>query len=121
MKIDDYCKALTMLQEARRKRAVEKDIYAGATEDGWWGWDRWNDGEKIAKMHAELSRALEALRKGNPESEKIPGISAIEEALADTVIRILDFCGKHRFDLGNAVLKKLDYNKSRPRLHGKKF
>ena len=31
--------------------------------------------ERLALAHSELSEALEAMRKGNPPSEKIPGVS----------------------------------------------
>ncbi len=89
-------------------------------------WDsvdgEWNPAEKIALMHSELSEALEVLRKDpNAMSEKTPDCLALAEELADTLIRIFDFCGKMHLDIGKAVVAKSHYNESRPYKHGKKF
>ena len=46
----------------------------------------------------------------------------IEQAeLANTVIRILDFPGRHNLRLGEAIQAKLLFNLSRPYKHGKKY
>ncbi len=36
-----------------------------------------------------------------------------EVELADAVIRIADYCGRWGYDLGGAIVDKLEYNKSR--------
>lgn len=77
-------------------------------------WESVNLPEKIALMHSELSEALEVLRKGGQKAE-------LAEELADTVIRIFDFCGFLNIDLGEAILIKMEYNASRPYKHGKSF
>lgn len=46
-------------------------------------------------------------------------LTNIEEELADVIIRIADFCGWRRIDLGRCVLAKMQYNLSRPHMHGK--
>ena len=79
-----------------------------------------NTGEKIALMHSELSEALEADRKDLP-SDHIEGFTGVEEELADTVIRILDFAGHHQLRLGEAIIAKLQFNLSRPYKHGKAY
>jgi len=83
-------------------------------------WQSDNTGEKIALMHSELSEALEADRK-DLTSDKIPDFSGIEEELADTVIRILDFAAFHELRLGEAIVTKMHYNLSRAKMHGKKY
>ena len=73
----------------------------------------------MARIMGEVGEAVEAMRHGNPESEKIPGFSHVEEELADTLIRIFDYCGLKQYDLGGAVIAKMSYNSGRPHLHGK--
>jgi len=85
--------------------------------------DNWNDGEKIALMHCELSEALEELRRNNQElSEKLNGeVTKFTEELADTIIRIMDFAGHYNLNLGKAIVMKHDYNSKRPYRHSKRF
>jgi hypothetical protein len=40
--------------------------------------------------------------------------------MADVVIRVLHFCGKHGIDLDRVVREKMAYNVSRPYKHGGK-
>lgn len=84
-----------------------------ARKKGWWDEER-NDGELIALMHSELSEALEAMRNRLAKEN-------VAEELADCCIRIFDYCGARDIDLEVALLKKIEYNKTRPYRHGKKF
>ena len=77
------------------------------------------DQASIARMHSELSEAVEAIRHGNPRSEKIPEFCHEEEELADCIIRILDYCGAKGYDIGGAIVAKSEYNEGRAYLHGK--
>ena len=78
-------------------------------------------GTRIALMHSELSEALEADRKGNPPDKHLPEFDSITVELADTIIRILDFAGGYDLPIGEALVKKLEFNKTRPHKHGKSF
>lgn len=93
-------------------------------------------GEDIALMHSELSEALEDFRNGrepNLHLYESGGVTTSAEMagahwkpvgvpseLADVIIRIAHFAGKHNIDLDRAVREKLEFNETRPFRHGGK-
>ena len=99
---------------------IAKRVYKNAVNHGFWQGER-NDGETIALIHAEVSEVLEALRDGNPSSNKIMDYSSVEEELADVVIRIMDWSFGNDFDVAAAIEAKVEYNEDREFMHGKAF
>jgi len=75
--------------------------------------------QKIALVHSELSEALEGYLD---KSDKLPEYTAMEEELADAIIRMMDMSEHFGWDLAGAVVAKMAYNQGRPFMHGgKKF
>lgn len=73
---------------------------------------------------SEVAEASEQVREGNPpvfhyEGETKPEGEAVE--LADALIRILDYMAYNEWDVEAIVKRKLEYNSTRPYMHGKKL
>lgn len=75
---------------------------------------------RIALMHSELSECLEGVRKDLMD-DHLPERSMEVAELADTVVRILDYCGAYGLPLGEVIVEKMRYNASRPFRHGDKL
>lgn len=83
----------------------------------------------VANLHGEVSELWEAHRAGTlhqpcDKAEKMAahGIAPLtnaEEELADIVIRAFDTAVGIGVDIGSAVERKMAYNSTRPRMHGK--
>ena len=129
---------------------LAKKIFEANKKKGFWTdnpKDR-NFGEVIALCHSELSEALEADRKGtnasletfeflNQDPQKMGNIDEVnelfkntfktyikdtkEDELADTIIRVLDYCGAMNIDIDRHIELKLRYNETRENKHGKRF
>lgn len=81
-----------------------------AKEKGFWDDER-NIGEALMLMVTELAEAMEAHRKQDDAN--------FREELADTFIRLFDFCGGHGIDIAAEIEKKTAKNRNRPYKHGK--
>jgi NTP pyrophosphatase (non-canonical NTP hydrolase) len=99
---------------------TQEQAHKTALEHGWWEGEERNQGEMIALMHSELSEALEGLRHGNPPSEHIPEFTAVEEEMADVIIRIMDNAERRGWRIAEAIVAKMKFNDSRPYKHGGK-
>lgn len=66
-------------------------------------------GNLIALCHSELSESLEGWRKGL-QDDKLPHRLMSEVELADAVIRILDLSSDMGYDIGGALVEKMEYN-----------
>ena len=87
--------------------------------------DRRNDGEMLALVHSEISEALEALRGKGADGgllpdDKIPAFAGVEAELADAIIRIMDLAHARGWRVAEALIAKMEMNKSRSYKHGGK-
>lgn len=73
----------------------------------------------IARMHSELSEWLEAVRKPTRPDERCKQFTSQEIEAADIIIRVLDTCGHKGYRIGEALLSKMKYNRTRSYKHGK--
>ena len=101
-------------------KELTRKVHINAVEKGWWEEDR-AFGEVIALCHSELSEALGEYRNGKEvfyvKNGKPEGVGV---ELADTIIRILDYCGKENIDIEEILKIKHEFNKGRPYRHGGK-
>lgn len=88
-----------------------------AKEKGFWDKER-NVGEMLMLVVTELGEALEAHRTNQFGFEQK---DTFEDEVADVFIRLFDFCGGLNIDVEKQIEWKLNYNKNRPRLHGKEY
>lgn len=103
-------------------RSWTNEIHKNAVDHGWWESEERNTGEIISNIHAEVSEAWEAYREGKIDTtvEDNGKPEGLWVELADTVIRILDLCGRFEIDLEHIIAMKHEYNKGRPYRHGNK-
>jgi hypothetical protein len=70
-------------------------------------------------IHSETSEATEGVRK-NLQDDHLPHRSMEVCELADVLIRIFDYAGAYQLPLAEVVLEKMQYNTTRPFMHGDK-
>lgn len=75
---------------------------------------------ELARMHSELSEALETARKDMTRpDDHIPSYPNVAVELCDTMIRAFDTLVKWGYPIGEALVAKAEFNSSRPHMHGK--
>ena len=120
-------------------KEIQREIYKVNVEKGFWE-DRKNVGEVLMLIVSELGEAF-AHRKSRKALVELFDAKAIdrtdaedyqadfeqcikdtfEDEIADTVIRIFDMCEGFGIDLERHIELKLEYNRTRPYKHGKKY
>ena len=91
--------------QASFKAGWHTDIKTGELKDR-------NRAEMLCLIHSEISEAMEGERKGLMD-DHLPNRPMAEVELADAIIRICDYAGRWGYDLGGAVIEKLEYNSNR--------
>ena len=109
--VTDY--GLDALSAVLHETAIEKGFWEGTIS-----YDK--VGNKLALVHSEVTEVLEAIRKNKGSEEVV-------EEMADVIIRLLDIYAAMRnsgdliHSLDEALDKKINKNKERPKLHGNLF
>ena len=100
----------------------QHDITRWAVRKGWLDLDKPREPLHLLMLVVtELAEAAEAFRTGNPPCER-PGMerfSHVEEEIADAVIRLFQMAGEFGWDLEAAISAKMEFNETRPHMHGK--
>lgn len=85
--------------------------------NGWWKdtdtFDPHIVPTKLMLIVSEIAEAMEGHRK-DLQDDKLPHRKMAEVELADAIIRICDLAGWLGYDLGGALVEKLEYNAVRP-------
>ena len=99
---------------------IQARAHVEARSKGFWDKVK-SDGDFMMLMVTELAEGYEALRAGNIRDDKIPEFLGIEAELADTVIRIMDYAQGKGLRVAEALIAKMEMNKTREYKHGKQF
>ncbi len=91
---------------------MAKLVHDNAAKKGFWNRET-NIPELLCLIHSEVSEALEAYRNDDDIN--------FNEELADIVIRTFDVAAGLGIDIEKEILKKHEYNLTRPHQHGKKI
>ena len=95
--------------------------HAASKEAGWWSdlltgaplrMSQERVGDKLMLVVTEIAEAKEGYRKGLMDNH-LPDRMMVEVELADAVIRIFDLAGALGLNMGEAIIEKLAYNKTR--------
>lgn len=109
---------MLMLVVSELSEALEADRKEEHFNNIHWGGDRANIKDIIdGKVLSEIDSVLESQKNTFEDFVK----NKFEDEIADSIIRLLDISEYMNIDIEWHIRAKMEYNKSRERLHGKKY
>jgi len=100
---------------------IQEECYQIAKDKGWYK-NSINVGELLSLIYGEVGELLETLRQIEPpQGEHIKEFWGAEEEAADIIIRVLSLGGLRGWRIGEAIVAKMNYNKTRAVRHNKRF
>lgn len=105
-----------ILENVGRMFAVDTNelvnLCHGLSKDAGWHDNPREIGTMLMLIVSEVAEAMEGDRRGLMD-DHLPHRKMMEVELADAVIRIMDLAGSRGYDLGGAIVEKLQYNQQR--------
>ncbi len=90
-------------------KEIAEEIHENSKKKGWWD-DVPPIPETLMLITTEVSKAMAAFRAKDKNN--------FRQELADIVIRVFDAAEGYGIDIENEIIKKHEFNKSRPHKHG---
>lgn len=110
-----------MVTDLRNIESLVEAAHQNSIAKGFWKANS-DVGNKLMLINTELSEFFEKYRSDDfSPDEHCPEFTNQAIELADACIRIFDLVGRLEIPLGQAIEAKMNFNKTRPYLHGKKF
>jgi len=96
-------------------------VHKLSVESGFWEDEERHPTHPIALAMSELGEALEAWRMGNVSDKNITTRTGFAVQMGDVLGILLDMCAGYGLDLSGALIDKMEFNKTRGYLHGKRY
>ena len=97
-------------------RDIAKECWQNSEDHGFHQDPTVTFGDRCTLLHSEVSEAFEEFRL-HKDTSKLE----VQTEIADVIIRCFDMAGVYGWDIAAVVRAKMEYNKTRPFMHGKKL
>lgn len=104
------------LNESFSMRQLQKVAWHHAEDKGFHALPEAGFYKLAVLITSEVGELISAYQKGIELSTH--GLPALEEEMADIIIRVADMAGIMNIDLDTAIRNKVAFNATRPHLHG---
>jgi hypothetical protein len=96
-------------------------VHTLAKEQGFWDESERHPTHPIALAMSELGEALEAWRFDIQHDKNITQYTGFEVQLSDVLGILLDMTAGYKLNMPEALIDKMEFNRGRGHLHGKRY